>query len=304
MIVSMTGFSSAIITLPVKDSTSGVEQDIQLSLTLKTLNSRFFEVSCRLPSSLAFLETELIKYFKKELHRGTVQFTIYMSSPSALSGVIEPAFATVRGYIAALETIKKECHIEGNISIQDLVHLSNIFETKETPLPEGTLERLWQEIYALTAKCVEVREAEGKSLEKDLRERTALLTENLKKLVPTALEATAVKKQQLMENLRTVLKEVGSELSAESQIAATYNQLERIDIHEEIVRFTTHLDTLEEILSSSDISNGKKLDFTLQELFRETNTIASKCSDAKISGIAIAIKVELEKAREQVQNII
>jgi len=304
MIVSMTGFSSAIITLPIRDSNTGTEQNVQLSLTLKTLNSRFFELNCRLPACLTFLETELIKYFKKELHRGTVQFTIYMSSPSALSGGIEPAFSTVRGYIEALETIKKECKIEGTVTIQDLVHLGNIFETKESPLPEATLELLWKEIRGLTAKCIEVREAEGRSLEKDLRERARLLTTYLKTLVPTALEAMTVKKEQLLENLRALLKDVGSEVSAESQIAATYNQLERIDIHEEIVRFTTHLDTLEEILSSPEISLGKKLDFTLQELFRETNTIASKCSDAKISGIAISIKVELEKAREQVQNII
>ena len=304
MITSMTGFSSAIITLPIKDATTGAEQDVQLSLTLKTLNSRFFEANCRLPMSLSFLETELIKFFKKEFHRGTIQFTIYMSSPSSLTGVIEPALSTVRGYLTALETIKKECNLEGDITIRDLVTLNNIFETKETPLSKGTIEQLWKEIKALTERCSETRIQEGKSLEKDLRERARLIHTYINELEPRAHAVVVAKKKHLLENLRTLLKDVSSELTAESQISATYNQLERIDIHEELVRFNTHLDTLEKIISSKDVSKGKKLDFTLQELFRETNTIASKCSDAVISGLAISIKVELEKAREQTQNIV
>ena len=304
MIISMTGFSSAIITLPIVDAATGSVQDVQVSLTLKTLNSRFFEASCRLPTSLSFLETELIKYFKTEFHRGTIQFTLYMSSPSSLTGIIEPALSTVRGYLIALNKIKKECELSGDITLRDLILLPNIFETKETPLSEATVERLWKEIHALTKKCTEARIQEGKSLEKDLTERVRLLRKYINELGPRALEAMAAKKVQLLDNLRTVLSDVSSELTAESQISAIYNQLERIDIHEEIVRYNTHLETLDEILTSKEISHGKKLDFTLQELFRETNTIASKCSDAAISGLAISIKVELEKAREQAQNIV
>lgn len=304
MILSMTGFSSSIITLPITDATTGTTQDVQASLTLKTLNSRFFEASCRLPTSLSFLETELMKHFKHEFHRGTIQFTIYMSSPSSLTGIIEPALPTIRGYLTALETIKKECTIEGEVSLRDLLLLNNIFETKETPLAQATLDRLWGEIKALTKKCVDSRILEGKAIEHDLKERAQALRTLIKTLEPRAKEAMALKKAQLIENLRTVLSDVSSELTAESQISAIYNQLERIDIHEEIVRFNTHLTTFDEILSSPEISHGKKLDFTLQELFRETNTIASKCSDATISGLAISIKVELEKAREQAQNIV
>ena len=304
MTTSMTGFSSAIITVPITDATTGQKQDVQVSLTLKTLNSRFFEASCRLPTSLSFLETELIKHFKKEFHRGTVQFTIYMSTPSALTGVIKPALSTVRGYLSALETIKKECNLEGDITIRDLVLLENIFETKETPLSEDTVKRLWKEINILTEKCNDVRKEEGKALEQDLRNRASLIRGYIKELEPRAQEVMENKKKQLLENLRTMLKDVSSELTAESQISATYNQLEKLDIHEEIVRFNTHLDTLDKILTSPEVSKGKKLDFTLQELFRETNTIASKCADAQISGLAISIKVELEKAREQAQNIV
>jgi uncharacterized protein (TIGR00255 family) len=300
----MTGFSSAIITLPIEDAHTGTVYNVQVSLTLKTLNSRFFEATCRLPTSLSFLETELIKYFKQEFHRGTIQFTLYMSSPSMLTGTIEPAHATIQGYLSALEKIQQECNLKGDITLRDLMLLPNIFETRDTPLAEATVERIWEEIHALTKKCNDARMLEGKALEKDLRERVQSIRALMNTLAPRALEANEHKKKQLIDNLRIMLSEVSSELTAESQIAAIYNQLERSDIHEEIVRFTTHLTTLDEILVSSEISHGKKLDFTLQEIFRETNTIAAKCSDAVISGLAISIKVELEKAREQAQNII
>lgn len=304
MIISMTGFSSAIISLPIKDQLTGTLHEVQLSMSLKTLNSRYFEVNCRIPTSLGFLETEMIKHFKKELHRGTIQFTIYMSSPSALTGAIEPALSTVKGYISALEKMQSECNLPGSITINDLVTLDNIFEKKDTPLSDETIERLRKEIYTLTEKCVQVRIEEGSSLQKDVKERLALLHKYMDELEPRALEVTANKKAQLLENLKAVLKEVAPDISPESQIAATYNQLEKLDIHEEIVRFKTHLETLDKILVASDIINGKKIDFTLQELFRETNTIAAKCSDATISSLAISIKVELEKAREQAQNIV
>jgi uncharacterized protein (TIGR00255 family) len=300
----MTGFSSAIITLPIVDARTGTVHDAQVSVTLKTLNSRFFETSCRLPSSLSSLETELIKYFKQEFIRGTIHFTLYMSSPSGLTGTIEPSLSTVRAYIGALESIKKACNIQGDIRVSDLLTLPNIFETKETSLSQTTIEYLWKEIHALTKKCNEARILEGTSVEQDLRERLEILRKLITTLEPRALEAMALKKKQLLDNLRTLLSDISSELTAESQISAIYNQLERMAIHEEISRFNTHLTTLDKILTSSEISHGKKLDFTLQELFRETNTIASKCNDAIISDLAISIKVELEKAREQAQNIV
>ncbi len=304
MIISMTGFSSAIVSLPIIDPLTGTEHDVQLSMTLKTLNSRFFEANCRIPTSLGFLETEVIKYFKKELHRGTIQFTIYMSSPSALTGIIEPALSTVRGYMSALQKIQQECNVPGTVTISDLVVLNNIFETKETPLSKETINLLWKELHQLTEKCVLTRVEEGTSLEKDLKERVALLQTYINQLEPRALQVTATKKEQLIESLKKMLAEAAPDITPESHISATYNQLEKLDIHEEIVRFKAHLATLETIIASTDIIKGKKIDFTLQELFRETNTIASKCADAEISSLAISIKVELEKAREQAQNIV
>ena len=123
-------------------------------------------------------------------------------------------------------------------------------------------------------------------------------------LEPRANVVMELKNAQLFATLKTALAETNQETASDAQTTVIYNQLERMDIHEEIVRFKTHLDSLSAIIKADDIETGKKLDFTLQELFREINTIASKCNDSVISALSINTKVELEKSREQAQNIV
>ncbi len=303
MIISMTGFSSRILTI---NKPGAASQPINLSLSLKTLNSRYFELNCKMPYSLSFLETELLKNFKAKLHRGTIQLGIHLSDPTALTGSIKPAISTARSYVDALEKIKKECAIAGDVTISDLITLPNIFETIETPLDKQVTDQIMTAIDQLVEECTKVRIVEGKALEKDLMNRISAMQKYLDELIPRAQVVMETKKEQLFATLKTALAEAGAGQSTitDAQVSAISQQLDRIDIHEEIVRFKTHLKSLSAIISSPDIETGKKLDFTLQELFRETNTIASKCSDAQMSSLAIAIKVELEKAREQAQNIV
>jgi uncharacterized protein (TIGR00255 family) len=303
MIVSMTGFSSRILTL-VRPVADGKQAELHLSITLKTLNSRFFELNCKLPYSLAFLETQLIPYFKSKLHRGTIQFTIHMSDPSALTGIIQPAFATVRGYINALEKIKEQFGVKGDLHVGDLIALPNIFDTQETPLDERTINQIVAAIYEITEKCHEARIKEGLSLENDLMRRIEVIGTSMQQLEPRSAVVIEQKKQHLFATLETARTSAHQEAASDTLTTLIFNQLERMDIHEEIVRFKSHLTNLTSIIASNEIESGKKIDFTLQELFRETNTIASKCADSQISSLAINIKVELEKAREQAQNIV
>lgn len=300
----MTGFSSTILSLPRKTEVGGVEQSLQLSMTLKTLNSRFFECTCKMPYSLAFLEPELIKYFKSKLYRGTVVFTIHLSDPAALTGSIEPSLGAVQGYTTAINQIKKAFNLEGALTINDLITLPNIFETKEAPLDQVTIDAIMAAVEQLTTILQEMRIAEGKALAQDLQSRIKAIKGYMEKLEPRALEVMEQKKAHLFSTLKSAMNETHQEQTTEAQTMFVYNQLERIDIHEEIVRFRTHLDSLAAIITSEEIETGKKLDFTLQELFREINTMASKCNDSIISALAINVKVELEKSREQAQNIV
>ena len=259
MIRSMTGFSSTILTLPRKNTDTGVhEQPLQLSMTLKTLNSRFFEMTCKLPYSLSFLETDLIKYFKSKLYRGNVVFTVHLSDPSALTGSIEPSLTAVNGYMKAIDRIKENYTLAG-LTISDLITLPNIFETRETPLHRETIERIMAAIEQLTSLVQEMRITEGEALAVDLESRVDAINEHLEQLEPRAQVVMQQKKEQLFATLKTALLETHQETASDAQTTLIYNQLERMDIHEEIVRFKTHLESLLADYQSTEIESGKKL---------------------------------------------
>ncbi|MBA3954104.1 YicC family protein [Candidatus Dependentiae bacterium] len=294
MVLSMTGFSSTILEVG----------KIHLTMTLKSLNSRFFEVNCKLPYLLTHLETDIIKLCKAKLYRGNVYATVYMTNPHALTSGIEPSLTTVGGYLKALETIKQQFSLSGSVSVSDILTLPNIFEVKEGLIDEATTATIMQAISELIESLNQTRIQEGSQLAHDINQRIVFIKQYLEKLEPRAQEVLKQRKETLLNNFKAVLAENNQEVSHESQNMMIYSQLEKMDIHEEIVRFKTHLDSLTQCLESSNKEKGKKLDFTLQELFREINTIASKCLDATISSLAINIKFELEKAREQSQNIV
>lgn len=306
MILSMTGFSSKTFALPAPEqsSISGEKPLIQITMTLKTLNSRFFEANCKLPYALTGLETELIKIFKAELIRGNIFFTMHMANPYALTSSIEPARATVAGYVQSVKQIQEQFNIQGELTINSLLLLPHVFENQEQIINQELETQLLTEAKKLVDQLNVVREHEGHNLKQDLLSRIKIIKDNFTELEPRAQIVMEQKKAQLFQNLHTLLANQKQEMTEQAQNAFLYNQLDRIDIHEEIVRFKTHLESLITVINSKEREKGKKLDFTLQELFREINTLTSKGSDAALSSFAINIKVELEKMREQTQNIV
>jgi uncharacterized protein (TIGR00255 family) len=307
MILSMTGFSSSTIALPSIGQQVDTPNDtslIQITMTLKTLNSRFFEANCKLPYALTGLETELIKLFKAELIRGNIYFTMHMANPYALTASLAPALPTIAGYVEGVSQIQKQFKITGELTINALLALPHVFENQEQIISEELSQKILHEAQKLVRQLTQVRLQEGRALETDLTDRISTIKRNLQDLEPRAHEVMEQRKAQLFQNLNTLLTGQKQEMTAEAQNAFLYNQLDRIDIHEEIVRFKSHLESLCTIIASSEREKGKKLDFTLQELFREINTLTSKGSDATLSSYAINIKVELEKMREQTQNIV
>lgn len=303
MVLSMTGFSSKTITIE-QESKKGIKSQIHMTMTLKSLNSRFFELNCKLPFALTQLETELIKYLKDRLHRGNIYFTIHMSNPDALSASIEPSLNIVEGYLNAIKKIQTTFTIPGSIEVTNLIDLPNIFETCDEPIDQNTIKMIFNTINDLVKSLNDSRLKEGQNLAIDISNRTNKIMDCLNKLEPRAKVVQEQKKNSLIKNLSCLLNTESKDEISDAQSTMIYNQLEKIDIHEEIVRFKTHIESLKNQLESKETEKGKKIDFTLQELFREINTITSKCSDGQISSIAIDIKVELEKAREQAQNIL
>lgn len=293
----MTGFASkTLVIFPT------AETPVNISLALKALNSRFFETTCKLPFALNNFETDFIKLFKTRLARGHIYFTIHASSQHILSCSVKPNMDVVQGYVDATNAIKSKFNIQGTLTLNDIVTLPNVFNTEEQEIDEASRVLIFQAVDQLIEEVIEARKKEGLSLKKDLEQRTITAQREIdaieKSFVALMEQQKALVSEEL-EGLETIQEDI-----AESRRQVLYTMLDKIDIHEEIVRFKSHLANFTSQLTSPGIEKGKKLDFTLQELAREINTIAAKCSDSTISGLAINIKVELEKAREQVQNIV
>lgn len=293
----MTGFASKtfILTAPSGERSS-------ISVNLKSLNSRFFEASIKLPLGLSHLETTLIKQFKEALRRGHIYFNVHLSNPNIFEGGITPAMTIIDGYMTAMHDIKTKYALPDEIKLDNILRLPNIFSKEEQQLDDASTQQFLNAITELIEKVIEDRTSEGDRLALDLNNRI----NNIKSEMNIISERAHAFVEEWKKKVHTTLQEIGAadNLLADAQKSGLYSMLDKIDIHEEITRLNSHLDQLINNLTSQEIEKGKRLDFTLQELGREINTIASKCSDSTISSHAINVKVEIEKMREQIQNIV
>ena len=213
MIQSMTGFASK--TLVIFPST---ESPVNISIALKSLNSRFFETTCKLPFALNNFETDFIKLFKMRLQRGHIYFTIHSSSQHILSCTITPNLDAVQGYVDATQLIKSKFKIEGNLTLNDIVTLPNVFNTEEQEIDEESRNLIFQTVEQLIEEVIEARKKEGLSLKKDLEQRTIIaqheidaiekafvaLMEQQKALVSEELEGLETVQEDIAESRRQV----------------------------------------------------------------------------------------------------
>ncbi len=297
MIQSMTGFATKTISI-VKDK----DHKAHISIHLKSLNARYFEVNAKLPSALTHLETDLIKLFKKNLHRGYVYFTVHVDNPSIFKGAIEPSLGMVQGYVKSLKKIQKEFKLEDQVSLKMIARLPHVFNVEEATLDKKSTDTILKVAKQLIETVIHERIKEGKNLQIDIEKRVAFMKKEITSIAKRSQAIIELHKKKVNGVLED-LKGDANEL-ADARKSALFSMLDKIDIHEEIVRFESHLKNISKQLKGAPVENGKRLDFTLQELAREINTITAKCADSQISQDAINIKVEIEKAREQAQNIV
>ena len=303
MIQSMTGFASGTIEV----ATSKTEK-LSLVVQLKSLNSRYFELTCKLPYLLNNIEVAIHKILKKSLERGHVYITIKIQQDQT-KHVVVPAINTIKQYLQAIETIKKSCNIKEDVSLATLLQLPNILQTEEETLHSKIEEQILLGIEKIVEKLKEMRAKEGKVLAQDIKENIKEVIKNLKLIKKNSEKAFDEKKEKLDQVLKKLQIFEQTDTSIEKTILEQQkinllSELEKIDINEELVRAQMHCKNIEQLISEKTESHGKKLDFTLQELNRETNTIASKCNHSTISSLTITIKTAIEKAREQAQNIV
>lgn len=292
MIKSMTGYGRA----------EAVFGDKRFVVEIKSLNHRYLEVSLRLPSTLAPLELELKKKINAQISRGKIEVVIRQDSSIALekSGRLDLNVPLLKNYYSLLCRIKEELSLPDEIKLSQIVAFKDIFVFHE----EEALDEIWQNVTGLVDEAISLltvmRSKEGEMLSRDLLERIAaleLLVDTILARVPLVLKAYQKRLTERVKELADDIEIDAARLMQEVAILA-----EKSDITEEIVRFRSHISQFIEMLSGKE-AVGRKLDFLIQEMGREVNTIGSKSGDREISRCVIELKNELARIREQVQNL-
>lgn len=297
MIQSMTGFASKTFTL-----STPAHHNALITVHIKTLNSRFFEAQMKVTHVFSHLETKISTLLKNNLKRGFVTISLYVDNKNLFKGAVQADMSTVQSYVTAIQQIQKECTLPGSVTINDIIALPNVFASNDLPLDEAVEQEILAHVTQVITAVLESRTLEGTVLGKDLQERIALMDSEIKHIESRAQVLLTEQKEKVSAlNAQTITE---TDPQSEARKTMLYATLDKMDIHEEIVRFKNHLKNLVDQLNTPAIEKGKRLDFTLQELAREINTISAKCADGVLGTHAINIKVELEKAREQAQNIV
>ncbi|MDP4200156.1 MAG: YicC/YloC family endoribonuclease [Bacteroidota bacterium] len=298
MLTSMTGFGRG----ETVHSTEG-GATITVTAEIRSVNSRFIEISVRTPRTLSERELDLREAVRKRLERGkiSVNVSIERQGTEALPLTINEPMA--RAYFNLLDKLRTATGLTAEIQLRDLTSFGDIFQGEDTSATAA------KEEWGLTQQALEkaildlttMRQQEGRELERDLRERLKVITghvDEVEKLAKTtAAEEYAKLKERVLELTQDI--EVLNNQRLELEIAMI---AERLDVTEEIVRFRSHLKFFLEAMESPEAA-GRKLNFILQEMNREVNTIGSKTNQADVAHHVVLVKQELEKIREQVQNL-
>jgi len=293
MIKSMTGYGRAKAALQGKS----------IVVEIKSVNHRNMEIIVRLPGMLSALEVEIKKKISERLFRGRVEVSIQAESGFGKESAeqLEINLPLIRNYYSLLNQIRQEFDFKDEITLSMVTGLKDAISYSEG---EVNLEEIWKHLEGILSDSIdslrEMRKKEGELLYRDFLARLGIIRDYLGDLETRAPQVVMEYKEKLSERiseLTDVLEIDESRLSQEIAIMA-----EKSDITEEIVRFESHLSQFREMLES-DEAIGRKMDFLLQEMLREINTIGSKSSDIEMSRNVIEIKSELAKLREQIQNV-
>lgn len=294
MMKSMTAFGRARGTQGGKDITAEI----------KSVNSRYLDCSVKLSRAFSFLEDRIKPYLQsKGLTRGKVDIYIGVDVIESAQADITVDFALAEGYLNALRSIRDEFSLRDDISVMSLARYSDIFVVKK---PEEDVEKDWADIVVVLDEAIEqfiiAREREGSNIENDLCTKIDGIRETVDKIEELSLGDTADYKVKLEERIRKMLSDNKISIDESRILTECAIFADKVAIDEELVRLRSHFDAFDEYTKSTE-PVGRKLDFLMQEMNREINTIGSKCNNSNIARYVVDVKTELEKVREQIQNI-
>jgi uncharacterized protein (TIGR00255 family) len=291
MIVSMTGYGRG-------EASSG---GVKVTVELRSVNGRFLEVSARLPRSLALRENEIKEIVRQKLSRGKINLVLTLERDNGNALPLKIDTSAAKAYYRLLNHLRKTVRLKETVKLEHLLQFSDIFEQESLETPD---EREWEVVKSGLQAALEnldqMRRNEGKELENDLRIRITGLEKNI--LIIEELSKTQVpaERDRLRERVQQLL---GQETVDTGRLEMELALLaDRLDVTEECVRFHSHNKFFLRALGDG-VPSGRKLNFLIQEMNREANTIGSKSSATEIAHLVVGIKEELERIREQLQNI-
>jgi uncharacterized protein (TIGR00255 family) len=292
MIVSMTGYGFCEI--------SG--NGISVSAELRSVNSRFLEVISRLPRSLSGRENDIKELIRQKITRGKINLAITIDRKSVSEIPYTINTSAILSVANLLKEVKEILHLNEEITLSQIMKFSEIFDRDEKPA-ENPLE--WElvqpAVNGATLELVKMKGKEGKELGTDLSERINLIEKKIEEIDTLSEERIPAAREQLMLRVAELVpdRNIIDAARLEIEIALLADKL---DVTEECVRFRSHNKLFREMMDANEM-NGRSLGFLLQEMNREANTIGSKANDTAIAHRIVLIKEELEKIREQLQNI-
>ena len=287
----MTGYGRAVETVNGREFT----------VELRSVNNRYLDCSVRLPRLLSFAEDAVKQAVKASVSRGKVDVFISLRSEAEEDVVVNLNRGVLEGYLNAMRQMVTEYGVQDDISVSTVSRLPEVFAVEKKELDE---DQLLSDLLQAVNKALEgydaMRTKEGAALDADLRSRGETILTLVSQVEQGNSQTVADYRARLENKLREVLENTAIDESRILTEAAIF--ADKVAVDEETVRLRSHLQQMNSMLDGGG-AIGRKLDFLLQEMNREANTIGSKCTDVKLARIVVDIKAELEKIREQTQNI-
>ena len=291
LIKSMTGYGRAVETVNGREFT----------VELRSVNNRYLDCTVKLPRLLSFAEDAVKQAVKHSVSRGKVDVFISVKSEAAEDTSVSLNKAVLEGYLAAMRQMVTEFGVKDDISVSTVSRLPEVFTVEKPEVDEAQLlADLMSVVQKALAGYGAMRCTEGAALDADLRSRGQTILELVAQVEKGNAQTVIDYRARLEAKLQEVLANTAIDESRILTEAAIF--ADKVAVDEETVRLRSHLDQMNTMLTGGG-AVGRKLDFLLQEMNRETNTIGSKCTDVRLARIVVDIKAELEKIREQTQNI-
>ncbi len=291
MIASMTGFGRG----------QAARDGFSATVELRSVNNRYLDVSVRLPRIAAAYEPEILAALRQAFSRGRITVQVDLKLPPEAGLLPRLNLDAARQYLSQLELLRAEAGLPDPIRLEHLLALPDLFERPELPEADDRIRQVLMEALAQAIEALQAtRRQEGALLQDDLEARLEAIAHRLEAIEARAPQRLAEAREKLRARVQELLRE--DQLDPDRLEQEIVLLADRLDITEECVRLRAHLQHFREALQSEEPS-GRRLNFLTQELHREANTINAKANDATIALLAVEIKEEIEKIREQIQNI-